>query len=90
MSRICGMVNLYDLKKGIYNFNLFINIYYMDKKPMFTNIVSSIDRRKRFVIIHNKNYPALKITLSDRNSMVDKFDYFYDSALKYLTKSHAS
>ncbi len=73
-------VNLYDLKNSIRNFELFLNIYKHDKKPWFSNIVSSIDNRKRFII---DRYPALKIKLMSNVSMVDNWSDEYDKIHAY-------
>ncbi|TDP58862.1 hypothetical protein [Flavobacterium dankookense] len=55
---VLGFVNLYDLKDGIKishaNFEIFLNLFYEREKSskhiFFSNIVSSIDRRQRFVV----------------------------------------
>ncbi|MEZ2441714.1 hypothetical protein AB6805_08325 [Chitinophaga sp. RCC_12] len=63
-----GFVNLYDLKEGFRmsfeTFQSFVNKYYENEKRkkhiFFSNIVSSIDRRKRFDI---RGIPVLKMKI---------------------------
>lgn len=84
LSENFGGVNLYDLKFGIRNFILFLNIYSYDRKPHFSNIVNSIDRRKRFYVNGN---PVLKIKILTDKSMIDKFPKQYDKLLIHLLKT---
>jgi len=58
-----GYVNLHDLKTGISRYKEFLFIYSTDIRPSFSNIVNSIDRRKRFYVKLGDlmNYPAIKI-----------------------------
>jgi len=63
-----GFVNLYDIKKGFRisneRFQIILNQYYEQKRKrkliLFSNTVSSIDKRKRFYI---KNIPVIKIKI---------------------------
>ena len=83
-----GLVNIYHIinEIKIYNFKLFINIYSFDKRCTYSNIVSSIDKRKRFKIIKENNYPALKIKIENFNlSLVDNnSEEYYDKIFKYI------
>lgn len=65
-----GFVNLYEIKKAMKmsfpNFEDFLNYYYEQEKSkkyiFFSNIVSSIDRRKRFEV---RGVPILKIRIKE-------------------------
>jgi len=61
-------LRIWDIKKGIRQFQLFIQIFTYDMRPTFSNIVSSIDRKSR-VKVNGKSQS--KIKLSRCKSLVD-------------------
>lgn len=76
-------VNLHDLKTGIRNFDLFIFIYSYDMiGSMFTNTVSSIDKRKRFLI--KNSIPAIKIKIPySKNYLVDLWEEYFNKTVSF-------
>jgi len=79
-------VNLYDLKNDISRFKKFIFIYSYDNNSLFTNTVSSIDTRKRFIIKNNK--PAIKIKIDVTNvHLIDEWSERFEKVLEFYNKN---
>jgi len=80
-----GFVNLYDVKTGITRFAEFIYIYSYDKAGvLFSNTVSSIDKRKRFYVKNNK--PVIKIYAPDDGAhIVDMWKEWFDSIISHYS-----
>lgn len=78
---VCGYINLHDLRKGIRHFELFLNAYAYDRGASFSNVVWSVDRRKRFIV---NGKPVLKIKIHKRTSMFEKYSDTYQQAMAQL------
>lgn len=79
-------VNLHDLKNGIRCFDLFVFIYSYDVlASLFTNTVSSIDKRKRFAVKKNTKAIKIKIPIS-KVYLVDQWDEYFDKVVNFYYK----
>jgi len=79
-------VNLYDVKYGISRYKEFLFIYSCDINSTFTNTVSSIDTRKRFLV--KNNYSAIKIKIDFSNvHLVDKWPEHFKKVVEHYKKT---
>lgn len=76
-----GYKNIRNIKQGINNFPLFFFIYTYDRKPHVSNVVWGVDKSKRYLSF--KGYPALKIKLENRKSVLDRFPEQFDKIVTF-------